>query len=46
MNGRKLLRLAAINNSGAAKMFTVALGGKNMQFNMPGSGWATVNYKP
>jgi glucosylceramidase len=38
--------VAAVYNSGAAKKFTVAVGGKNMQFDMPGSGWATVNYKP
>ncbi|HEY0463510.1 MAG TPA: glycoside hydrolase family 30 beta sandwich domain-containing protein [Polyangiaceae bacterium] len=38
--------VAVVYNSGAAKMFTVAVGGKKMQFDMPGSGWATVNYKP
>ncbi len=38
--------VAAVYNSGAAKKFTVAVGGKKMQFDMPGSGWATVNYKP
>jgi len=38
--------VAALYNSGAAKKFTVAVGGKKMQFDMPGSGWATVNYKP
>jgi glucosylceramidase len=32
-------------NSGGAKMTTVALGGKKFQFNMPGTGWATVNWK-
>lgn len=38
--------VAALYNSGAAKKYTVAVGGKKMQFDMPGSGWATVNYKP
>jgi glucosylceramidase len=38
--------VAVIYNSGAAKTFTVALGGKTLQFPMPAAGWATVNYKP
>jgi len=38
--------VAVIYNSGGGKMFTVAVGGKKVQFDMPGSGWATVNYKP
>jgi len=38
--------VAVIYNSGAAKTFTVALGGKKLQFPMPAAGWATVNYKP
>jgi glucosylceramidase len=38
--------VAVMYNSGAAKKFTVGVGGKKMQFDMPGSGWATVNYKP
>ncbi len=29
-------------NSGGAKTYTVAVGGKTLQFQMPGSGWATV----
>jgi len=29
-------------NSGAAKMYTVAVGGKKLQFQMPSAGWATV----
>lgn len=35
--------VAVLYNSGAAKMVTVAMGGKKYQFNMPGNGWATVN---
>ena len=31
-------------NSGAAKTYTVAIGGQKVQFNMPGNGWATVKY--
>jgi len=38
--------VAVVYNSGAAKMFTVAVGSKKMQFDMPSNGWATVNYKP
>ena len=38
--------VAVVYNSGAGKMFTVSVGGKKLQFDMPGSGWATVNYKP
>jgi glucosylceramidase len=35
--------VAVIYNSGAAKAtFTVAIGGKKVQFAMPGAGWATV----
>jgi len=35
--------VAVVFNSGAAKaMFTVALGGKQVQFAMPANGWATV----
>jgi glucosylceramidase len=35
--------VAVMYNSGAAKStFTVAMGGKRLQFSMPGSGWATV----
>jgi glucosylceramidase len=35
--------VAVMYNSGSAKStFTVAMGGKQLQFSMPGSGWATV----
>jgi glucosylceramidase len=37
--------VAAIYNSGGAKQSIVAIGGKNVQFDMPGNGWATVNLK-
>jgi glucosylceramidase len=33
-------------NSGATKTSIVAVGGKKLQFAFPGSGWATVYYKP
>ena len=36
--------VAVMYNSGAAKNYTVAIGGKNLQFAMPGSGWATVKF--
>jgi glucosylceramidase len=29
-------------NSGAAKMYVVAVGGKKLQFQMPSAGWATI----
>ena len=29
-------------NSGAAATYTVSVGGKLLQFNMPSNGWATV----
>ncbi len=32
-------------NSGGAKQSIVSIGGKKLQFDMPGSGWATVNWK-
>jgi glucosylceramidase len=32
-------------NSGAAKKETVSIGGKLLQFDVPGNGWATVNWK-
>ena len=38
--------IAVMYNSGSAKMLTVAIGGKKLQFSMPGNGWATVNYTP
>jgi glucosylceramidase len=38
--------VAVMYNSGAANSnFMVAIGGKKLQFAMPGSGWATVVYK-
>jgi glucosylceramidase len=33
-------------NSGSAGNAVVAIGGKKLQFAIPGSGWATVKYKP
>jgi len=33
-------------SSGAAKMTTAPIGGKKLQFSMPGNGWATVNHQP
>ena len=39
--------VAVVYNSGAEnKNFVVAIGGKNLQFDMPGAGWATVKYVP
>ncbi len=39
--------VAVMYNSGAANnAYVVAIGGKKFQFAMPGSGWATVMYKP
>ena len=39
--------VAVMYNSGAANSsYIVAIGGKKLQFAMPGSGWATVEYKP
>ena len=32
-------------NSGAAKKAIVAVGGKKLQFDLPGDGWATVYWK-
>jgi O-glycosyl hydrolase len=37
--------VAVMYNSGSAATFTVAIGGKNVQFAMPAQGWATV-YMP
>jgi glucosylceramidase len=34
--------VAILYNSGAAKMTTVSIGGKKLQFAMPATGWATV----
>jgi glucosylceramidase len=33
-------------NSGSATTYTLAVGGKKLQFAMPANGWATVNYVP
>jgi glucosylceramidase len=39
--------VAVVYNSGAEnKSFIVAIGSKKLQFDMPGSGWATVKYAP
>jgi glucosylceramidase len=39
--------VAVMYNSGSGKdNYVVAMGGKKLQFAMPGSGWATVRYKP
>ena len=39
--------VAVIYNSGSASNnFVVSIGGRKLQFAMPGSGWATVKYKP
>jgi glucosylceramidase len=39
--------VAVVYNSGSEnKNFIVAIGGKKLQFDMPGAGWATVKYKP
>ncbi|MBN2577244.1 MAG: glucosylceramidase, partial [Deltaproteobacteria bacterium] len=32
-------------NSGGAKKAIVSVGGKRLQFDLPGNGWATVNWK-
>lgn len=34
------------NSGGANSSYVVSIGGKKLQFAMPGSGWATVKYKP
>jgi glucosylceramidase len=34
------------NSGGANNSYVVAIGGKKLQFAMPGSGWATVKFKP
>ena len=33
-------------NSGSSATYIVAVGGKKLQFSMPGNGWATVDYVP
>jgi len=37
--------VAVIYNSGGAKKMIVSIGGKKLQFDAPGNGWATVNWK-
>jgi glucosylceramidase len=34
------------NSGGANPNYVVSMGGKNLQFDMPGQGWATVKYTP
>jgi hypothetical protein len=36
-------QIAVIYNPGGAMMLTVSIGGKMVQFQMPATGWATVN---
>lgn len=38
--------VTVLYNSGGPTQATVAVGGKNLQFDMPGDGWATVNWQP
>jgi len=39
--------VAVMYNSGAANnSYVVSIGGKKLQFAMPGSGWATIKFKP
>ena len=39
--------VAVMYNSGSANSsYVVSIGGKKLQFAMPGAGWATVKYKP
>ena len=38
--------VAVMYNSSSSGTYTVSIGGKKLQFAMPGSGWATVKYKP
>jgi glucosylceramidase len=39
--------VAVMYNSGSANSsYVVSIGGKKLQFAMPGSGWATVKYRP
>lgn len=37
--------VAVMYNAGPAKQAVVALGGKMLQFDMPASGWATIDWK-
>ena len=38
--------IAVVCSRGSARKQTVAIGGKKLQFDMPATGWATVNYTP
>jgi glucosylceramidase len=39
--------VAVMYNSGAANnSYVVSIGGKKLQFAMPGAGWATLKYVP
>jgi glucosylceramidase len=38
--------VAVMYNKDAATNYTVAIGGKKLQFAMPANGWATVKFKP
>jgi glucosylceramidase len=38
--------ITVLYNSGATRTSIVAVGGKKLQFSIPGTGWATVNYVP
>jgi glucosylceramidase len=38
--------MVVLYNSGGARQMTVSAGGKSIQFQMPGQGWATVNVQP
>src|SRR5665213_593339 len=38
--------VAVMYNSGSATTYTLSVGGKKLQFAMPASGWATVDYVP
>jgi glucosylceramidase len=37
--------VAVVYNSGAARKFIVSVAGRRQQFDMPASGWATINWK-
>jgi glucosylceramidase len=38
--------VAVMYNRDSASTYTVKIGGKLLQFSMPGTGWATIKYKP
>jgi glucosylceramidase len=38
--------VAVLRNAGGAKKTVVALGGKKLEFDIPGNGWATVKLAP